>query len=220
MLFVVATPIGNMKDITYRAVERLSSVSLILAEDTRRTGKLCKEYKISTLLSSFNDHNKEKKTPRIIKRLITGDDIAIVSDAGMPGISDPGFYLVRACRKQGVSVTVIPGACAAVTGLSGSGLPTDTFTFRGFLPKKVGKKASLLELPETGTLVFYESPHRIRKTIKMICEKTPGRKIVIARELTKRFEEWISGTAKEVLEKISDRNLKGEITLILEEKRQ
>ena len=213
MIYVVATPIGNLKDITFRAVEILKGVDLILAEDTRRTGVLLNHYKIKKKMISYNDFNKEKKTPEVIKLLEEGKEIALVSDAGTPGISDPGFYLVRECVNKGVGVSPVPGACAFVSAIVCSGLATDKFSFFGFLPKKEGKKKEFFSKLK-GTAVFYESPHRILKTLKVMSLIIPDRQVVIGRELTKKFEEFIRGSAAEVYLKLKDKKIKGEIMVM------
>jgi len=214
MLYIVATPIGNLGDITYRAVDILKEVDLILAEDTRRTGVLLGHYKISKKMISFNDFNKERKTPEIVKLLKSGHSVALVSDAGTPGVSDPGFYLVRECVKSGIVVSPVPGACALISGLVCSGLPTDKFSFHGFISKKEGQKKKFFS-EISGTTVFYESPHRILKTLKVMNSVIPNRQIVIGRELTKKFEEFIRGTVSEVYLQLKEKNIKGEIVVIV-----
>ncbi|MCK4589067.1 MAG: 16S rRNA (cytidine(1402)-2'-O)-methyltransferase [Nanoarchaeota archaeon] len=214
MLYIVATPIGNLKDITFRAIDVLRNVDLILAEDTRRTGILLKEYKIKGKMISFNDFNKEKKTASVIEMLKKGKEIALVSDAGTPGISDPGFYLVRECVKGGIKIIPVPGACALISGLVCSGLPTDKFSFFGFIPKKEGKKKEFFK-GVSGTTVFYESPHRLLKTLKLMNEMIPNKNVVIARELTKKFEEFIRGTVAEVYLELKDKKIKGEIVVVI-----
>ena len=217
MLFIVATPIGNLEDITFRAIRILKESDYVLAEDTRQTLKLFKHYEIENKLVSFNDYNKERKTPSIINDLNSEKTIAIVSDSGTPGISDPGFYLIRECIRNNIKVSPIPGPTAAISALVSSGLPTDKFTFYGFLPKSKFKvKQILTNIKEKKeTAVLYESPHRILKTLTTMSEVIPDKEIVVARELTKKFEEFIRGTPKKILEKIQDRTLKGEITVII-----
>jgi 16S rRNA (cytidine1402-2'-O)-methyltransferase len=214
-LYIVATPIGNLEDISFRAVKVLGQVDLVLAEDTRRTSTLLNHYKINSKIDSFNDFNKEKKTSFVINELKNGKEIAIVSDAGTPGISDPGFYLVRECVRNDIKIVPVPGANAAVTALVSSGFATDKFIFLGFLSKKEGQlKKSLLEIKENNiTAIFYESPHRIEKTLRLMDEVMPNKKICIARELTKKFEEFVRGTASEILDKKP--KFKGEITVIV-----
>jgi len=217
MLNIVATPIGNLKDITYRAIEILKESDYILSEDTRRTGKLLKHYEIENKLISYNDFNKEKKTSHIIKDLKEGKNLSLVTDAGTPGISDPGFYIVRECIKNNIQVTSIPGACAAITAIVASGLPTDKFTFYGFLPKTSGKFEQIInEIKEREeTAIIYESPHRIDKTLNRLSKLIPDAKIVIARELTKKFEEFIRGTPQQIIEQTKNRTIKGEIVLLI-----
>ena len=217
MLFIVSTPIGNLEDITFRAIRILKESNYVLAEDTRQTLKLFKHYDINNKLMSFNDHNKERKTPSVIKDLKLEKNIAIVSDSGTPGISDPGFYLIRECTKNNIKVCPVPGPTAVISALVSSGLPTDKFTFYGFLPKSKFKvKVILTKIKERKeTAVLYESPHRILKTLTTMSEIIHDKEVVIARELTKKFEEFIRGTPQEILEKIQDRTLKGEITVII-----
>ena len=214
-LYIVSTPIGNLEDISFRAVKILEDVDLILAEDTRRTSILLNHYKVKNEVDSFNDFNKEKKTPTIINELNKNKRIALVSDSGTPGISDPGFYLVRECVKNDIKVVPVPGANALITALVSSGFATDKFVFLGFLPKKEAQlKKSLLDIKNNNiTTIFYESPYRIEKTLKLINEIIPNKKLCIARELTKKFEEFVRGTAKEILEKKP--KFKGEITVVV-----
>jgi 16S rRNA (cytidine1402-2'-O)-methyltransferase len=217
-LYIVATPIGNLGDITLRALKVLKDVDLVLAEDTRRTSNLLNHYDIKEKkLVSYNDHNKERKTTGIIKLLIENKDIAIVSDSGTPGISDPGFYLVRECVRNSVEIVSIPGPSSIISALVGSGLPTDKFTFLGFLPKKEKKKKDMInqfkDLKET--LIFFESPHRIKNTLELMNEMIPEHKLAVARELTKKFEEFIRGSVKEVYEILKGREVKGEIVIVV-----
>ena len=213
-LYIVSTPIGNIEDITLRALNTLKSVRLIMCEDTRRTKILLKHYNIETETSSYNDNNCRTKTKHVID-ILKQDDVAIVSDSGTPGISDPGFYLVRECVKENIQIIPIPGPTASITALISSGLPTDRFTFLGFIPKTQGKKEKFLkELPDH-TVIFYESPYRIKKTLALMKEILPDKQLVIARELTKKFEEFIRGTVKDIYEKTKDKQLKGEIVLIV-----
>lgn len=216
-LSVVATPIGNLGDITFRAVEQLRVADLILAEDTRQTKKLLDHYDIANRLQSFHQHNEHKTLGRIIDELKAGKHFALCSDAGTPGISDPGYLLIRECIRQEIDVEVLPGATAVIPAVVGSGLPSDTFVFQGFLPHKKGKQTQILALEnETKTTVFYESPHRILKTLKMVNELLgEDRQVVVARELTKKFEEYIRGTALSVLEHFVAHDAKGEIVLII-----
>ncbi len=217
-LFLVATPIGNLDDMTFRAVETLKKVDLIYAEDTRVSGKLMKHFEIKGSLRTYHDFNKEVKTTEIINELISGKDIAIISDAGYPLISDPGYFLIREAIKEDINVVSIPGANALLAALVVSGIPPHPFTFYGFLDHKEGKRkkelTSLVNHQET--LVFYESPHRITKTIKNIYEIFGERELVIARELTKKYEEIIRGTTKSLLD-IQD--LKGEIVIVVSGKK-
>ncbi len=216
-LFVVATPIGNLEDMTYRAVRILSEVDLIAAEDTRKTKTLLTRYNINTPMTSYHKFNIKAKTDHLIEQIKNGKNIALVSDAGTPGISDPGYEIISASVDQNIRVEVIPGACAAISGLISSGLPTDKFIFIGFLPKKPGKKKKALEnlKNETGTIVIYESPYRVKKTLADIFAIMGNRKVAICREMTKKFEEIIRGNVEEVMEKIKERNLKGEVVVVL-----
>ena len=213
MLYIVSTPIGNLKDLSFRAVEVLKDVEYILAEDTRRTSILLSKYDINKKLISYNDMNKEKKTKNIINDLLNYI-VALVSDCGTPGISDPGFYLVRECVRNNILISPIPGPTAFVSALVCSGLPTDKFTFYGFLPKKEQKKIQILK-DIKHTTIFYESPHRLLKTLVTISKILPEKKIIIGRELTKKFETFYRGTARELLEQI--KIVKGEIVLIIGE---
>ncbi len=226
-LFLVATPIGNLGDITFRAVETLAKADLILAEDTRKTGRLLKEVlpvkKTLPPLLSFFEGNEERRQPEILANLLSGKDVALVTNAGTPAIADPGFKLVRACLEAGIEVTSVPGPNAAITALSISGLPTDKFLFLGFLPKKKGKIekmfrgfVELVDSPLSPTLVFYESPYRLVKTLKLANDVFGDQaQVVICRELTKVYEEKIIGTLKEVLAKLESKKVKGEITVVL-----
>lgn len=214
-LFIVPTPIGNLKDITFRAIEVLKNVDLILAEDTRTSGKLLKHYEISTHMQSHHMHNEHKTVENIIQKLRSGVSIALISDAGTPAISDPGFLLSRACIENGIEVDCLPGATAFVPALVNSGLPNDKFVFEGFLPVKKGRQTRLLLLAEeTRTMIFYESPHKLLKTLGHFCEYFgEDRQISVSRELTKLFEETIRGTAKDVLEHYTNKPPKGEIVI-------
>jgi 16S rRNA (cytidine1402-2'-O)-methyltransferase len=215
MLYIIATPIGNLQDITYRAIETLKSVDLIAAEDTRRTKILLDHYEIRKPMVSYNDHNFRSRTPHLLNMLKEGKNIAIVSDAGTPGISDPGCNLIRSSIENNIQVSPIPGACAAINALVSSGLATDKFTFFGFLPKKEKKKTGLFK-SMTMTTIFYESPYRIMKTLGLLEKICPGCKIALCRELTKKFEEFLRGTPKEIIQKIGTRNLKGEMVLVIQ----
>ncbi|MBW2977871.1 16S rRNA (cytidine(1402)-2'-O)-methyltransferase [Candidatus Woesearchaeota archaeon] len=218
MLYIVSTPIGNLKDITFRAIDTLREVDLILAEDTRRTGILLQRWMIKDKkMLSYNDKNKTRRTKEVVELLKQGKDIALVSDSGTPGISDPGFYLIREAVKYNIPISPIPGACALISALVCSGLPTDKFEFYGFIPKKPGQKKKFFEnlKEKETTTIFYESPHRIVKTLKTMNDIIPDKNIVIARELTKRFEEFIKGTVKGVYQKLKDKEIKGEIVVVI-----
>ena len=217
-LFVLATPIGNLEDITLRAIRTLREVGLIAAEDTRHTRKLLARHEISTPLISYHDHNKEKRTPGLIKKLKSGSPVALVTDAGTPSISDPGHYLVRAAIRAAIPVVPIPGASALVAALSVSGLPTDSFVFVGFSPRKSAKRKHLLEglKREPRTLIFYESPRRLLGLMRDIADIMGDRTAVVARELTKVHEETIRGSLSEILDMLGARpSLKGEHTLLV-----
>lgn len=218
-LYLVPTPIGNLEDMTFRAINILKDVDLIASEDTRNTQKLLNHFEIVTPQTSFHEHNSKERTPQLITKLLGGDSIAQVSDAGMPSISDPGVDLVEAAVEAGISVVPLPGPNAALTALIASGLTPQPFYFLGFLPRK--KKELIAELKELNkrkeTLVFYESPHRIKQVVEEM-EDVFGseRKVVLAREVTKRFEEFIRGTIEEVIEWLSNENIRGEFVLIVE----
>jgi len=215
-LYIVSTPIGNLKDMTHRSLEQLSQVGLIAAEDTRRTGILLKHYEISTRLSSFNSFNQEKKSEQFIARLMKGDDLALVSDAGTPGVSDPLYHLVRAALKESIPVVPLPGPSAVLAALTVSGLPVDRFVFEGFLPRKKGRKKLIEELAEEKrTIVLFESPHRIAKTLNELYQAMGDRQAALARELTKVYEEVIRGSLEELAAVAEERKLKGEITLVI-----
>lgn len=219
-LFVVATPIGNLGDLSPRAREVLASVSLIAAEDTRHTRQLLQSFGIDKPLTSLHEHNESEKSAGLVERIVRGESIALVSDAGTPLISDPGFDLIAAARDRGVSVIAIPGPCAAITALSVAGLPTDRFSFEGFLPAKSAARRSQLESlgSETRTLVFYEAPHRLTETLDdMSFVFGADRRATISRELTKRFETTYAGSLGELLEAArSDENMsRGEIVIVV-----
>ncbi len=218
-LYIVGTPIGNLEDITFRAVRILQAVDLIAAEDTRHTGKLLKHFQITTPQVSYHEHNRLSRLEELLHRLRTGEAIALVSDAGMPAISDPGYELVKACIEAGVSVIPIPGVTAAVTALVVSGLPTDRFVFEGFLPTKSKPRSDRLNSlkGETRTLIFYEAPHRLRQTLTDLAVFfTEDRQIVLARELTKLHEEFWRGTIGEAIALYTaSRKPKGEYTLVV-----
>ena len=216
-LYIVTTPIGNLEDITYRAVRILGEVDLIAAEDTRHSLKLLNHFGISKPLTSYFDHNQQFKGERILNALRRGKSVALISDAGTPCISDPGFQLVRDAVAENIPVVPVPGACAAVAALSASGLPTDSFTFAGFPPSRQGKRRTFLSgmnaLP--GTLVLYEAPHRLIDTLSDICEVLGDRQVIVARELTKIYEEFIRGTASEVIAAVSQDIVRGEIVILI-----
>ena len=213
-LFVVSTPIGNLGDVTHRAIETLDKVSLIAAEDTRRTKILLNRYEIKTPLSSYNSFNKIKKARDFIERLEKGNDLALVSDAGTPGISDPHYHLVNAAIEKGVSIYSIPGPSALLAALTVSGLPMDRFIFEGFLPRKKGRTTMLENLAnEKRTIVIFESPNRIEKTLQDLYRFFGDRKVAITRELTKMYEEVIRGNLEEL--STLTRNWKGEITVVI-----
>lgn len=219
-LFVVPTPIGNLGDITLRSIEVLKSVDLILAEDTRTSYKLLKHYDIDTPVESFHMHNEHKKLESIINKLRSDYEIALISDAGTPGISDPGFLLVRECINNEVEVECLPGPTAFVPALVSSGLPCDRFSFEGFLPVKKGRTKRLKELSaETKTMVFYESPHRILKTLNDLSNYFDVEsQISVSRELTKLYEETFRGTIKESVEHFEKNKTKGEFVIVLSPK--
>ena len=213
-LYIVSTPIGNLGDVTQRAVEILSTVSLIAAEDTRRTRILLNRYEIQTPLSSYNSFNKFKKGPLFMGRLKKGESIALVSDAGTPGVSDPHYHLVQLAIDEGVSVNAVPGPSALLAALTVSGLPMDKFVFEGFLPRKKGRATALEKLAcEQRTLVIFESPNRIQKTFRDLFNTFGNRKVAIARELTKMHEEVLRGNLENFANQ--DRRWKGEITLVI-----
>ena len=216
-LFVVATPIGNLEDITLRAIRVLKEADLIAAEDTRHTKHLLDRYEIETQLTSYHDHNKEEKAPVLVARLLDGKSIALVSDAGTPGISDPGYFLINLAVDQKIPVVPIPGATAAIAALSISGLPTDSFVFEGFLPAKHGARLKRLQAlsKEERTIIFYEAPHKIIKTVEDMLETFGDRRAVVTRELTKIHEEAIRGTLSEILKHLQTGSIKGEFTVIV-----
>ncbi len=217
MLYIVATPIGNLEDITLRALRVLKEVALIAAEDTRRTRKLLNAYGIKTPVTSLYDQNELAKSASIISRIEEGDDIAYVSDAGTPGISDPGYILINKAIEHAIEVITIPGPVAAIAALSISGLPMDSFAFYAFLPSRPAKRRQFLESlrDETKTMIFYESPRRLASSLNDIHGILGDRKMVLSREMTKLYEETIRGTISEVLKSIEGTTVKGEITLIL-----
>ena len=216
-LYIVPTPIGNLKDMTFRAIEVLKDVELILAEDTRTSGKLLKHFEITTPSQSHHMHNEHKTVDALIHKLKGGTTIALISDAGTPAISDPGFLLARACIENNIEVDCLPGATAFVPALVNSGLPNDKFVFEGFLPVKKGRQTRLkLLAEEPRTIIFYESPHKLIKTLTHFCEYfCEDRQVSVSRELTKLYEETIRGTAKEVLEYYTNKPPKGEIVIVV-----
>ena len=219
-LYVVPTPIGNLEDITFRAINVLKEVHLILAEDTRTSSKLLKHYNIVTPLISHHIHNEHKTIDQIVQRLKTGQNLALISDAGTPAISDPGFLLVRACVENDIEIECLPGATALIPALVNSGLPNDKFHFEGFLPHKKGRHSRLLKLAEMEhSIVLYESPHRILKAVKQFAEYFGlERKISLSREISKLHEETIRGNIEELINILENRTLKGEIVVVIEGK--
>ena len=217
-LFVVATPLGNLSDVTLRAIDVLKSVDVIAAEDTRRTRKLLSHFEIRTPLVAYHERNEESAARRIVRRLLRGDDVALVSDAGTPLISDPGYPLVRAAISAGISVIPIPGPSAAIAGLIASGMPPDRFCFEGAVPRKSGERRTLFARlrSETRTIVLFESPHRLVATLRDLAAVLPDRAVTLARELTKLHEEFLRGSPEEILDALSSRDrVKGECVLIL-----
>jgi len=217
MLYVCPTPIGNLGDVTLRVLDVLRTVDLVACEDTRRTRGLLEHFEIQQELISFYEHNERRRIEALLPRLREGAKIALVSDAGMPGLSDPGFTLVRACLEEGIPVTVLPGASAISTALVASGLPTDRFVFAGFLPRGARHVAACLEEAGRagGTIVCFESPQRLRETLETVARRWPDRRLAVCRELTKLHEEVLRGTATEVLVGLGER-VRGEIVLVLE----
>lgn len=217
-LYLCATPIGNLEDITLRALRILKEVDVIAAEDTRHTRKLMNFYDIHTPITSYHEHNEKGKSQRLILELKDGKNIALVSDAGTPGISDPGFEIVVLAIKEGITVVPVPGASAAITALAASGLPTDRFVFEGFLPRtgKDREKAIKKILSEERTVIFYESPYRVVKTLEELYESGGDRNVAVTRELTKVYEHFLRGTISEVLEYFKEHKPKGEFTVIVE----
>lgn len=217
MLYIVPTPVGNLEDMTFRAVKTLKEVDLILAEDTRTSSVLLKHFDIHTPMQSHHKYNEHATVRHLTERLEAGENIALISDAGTPGISDPGFMLVRECRKAGVEVTVLPGPTAFVPAIVGSGMPCDRFVFEGFLPLKKGRATRLSQLAaETRTVIIYESPVRLPRTLRQLAE-TFGeeREACVAREISKKFETFHTGTLKELLEYFSVNTPKGEIVITI-----
>lgn len=216
-LYLVPTPIGNLEDITFRAIKVLKAVDVILAEDTRTSGKLLKHYEITTPMLSHHMHNEHKMVDRIVDRILAGENFALISDAGTPAISDPGFLLTRACIEKGVDVECLPGATAFVPAIVNSGFPNDKFIFEGFLPVKKGRQTRLKLLSEeTRTMIFYESPHKLIKTLQQFEEYFgENRQVSVSRELTKLYEETRRGSIKEVKDHFIEHPPKGEIVIVL-----
>lgn len=218
MLYIVPTPIGNLKDITLRALEVLQQVEAVIAEDTRKSGQLLKHFNIEKKFISYHQHNEHKVVSDICDKLASGVDLALITDAGTPGISDPGFLLVRACVKQGIEVCSLPGATAFVPALVNSGLPCERFCFEGFLPVKKGRQTRLESLKEEKrSMVFYESPHRLIKTLTQFIEVFgENRQAAVSREITKLYEENKRGTLVELLQYFNTQNIRGEIVIVVE----
>ena len=221
ILYIVGTPIGNLNDISQRALNILQNVSLVACEDTRQTKKIMNKFNISNKLISFNKHNSLIKIPNILKELKEGKSIAIVSDAGMPGICDPGEDIAKSVKSEGIDIICVPGACAAITALVSSGLPSSSFIFEGFLPKKkIDREKILLEISKNEkTTIIYESPKRLRKLLNELLELCGGdREIIVARELTKKFEEHVGNNINKVIEFFRDKDIIGEITVVIKGK--
>ena len=217
-LFLIPTPIGNLEDITLRALRLLKEVNLILAEDTRTTSKLLRHYEIENRLSSYHSYNEHRIQEHIISNLKKGLKIALVTDAGTPGISDPGYLIVRACISNNIKIECLPGPTAFIPALVKSGIPFDRFVFEGFLPHKKGRKKKLDSLiSEIRTMVFYESPHRLIRTLKdFLSTFGPSRPASVSRELTKKYEETISGDLKYIFDHFNDKKVKGEFVIIVQ----
>lgn len=216
-LYLVATPIGNLEDITLRALRVLRECDVVAAEDTRHSGQLLKHFGISKPMLSYFQFNEAKRSEEIIERLRRGEKVALVTDAGSPGISDPGERVVKAALGAGFRVEAVPGACALISALTASGLPADEFHFVGFLPHKSGQRRNQLERLKAaqGTLIFYESPYRVEKLLNELQDIYPDRSVVLARELTKKFEEFLRGTPAQLLEVLKKRSLKGEFVVLV-----
>lgn len=217
-LYVVGTPIGNLEDMTFRAVRILQTVDIIASEDTRHTGRLLQHFQVMTNQVSYHDHNRNSRIPELIEQLVRGRAIALVTDAGIPGISDPGYELVKACIEAGITVVPIPGACAAITALSAAGLPTEQFIFAGFLPAKGGSRRELLASlqAEARTIILYEAPHRLRHTLQDLADALgKDRQVVLARELTKLHEEFWRGSVGDAIAHYNEREPQGEYTLVI-----
>lgn len=220
ILYLCGTPIGNLEDITLRALNILKEVDLIAAEDTRHTRKLLNHFKISTPVTSYYEHNQDKKAPNLIEKIKSGTKVALVSNAGMPGISDPGYLLIKLALQNNIKIVVIPGVTALITALVISGLPTNQFIFAGFLPRQSSERKKFLSnmVNEERTIIFYEAPHRLTKVLKDILIIWGDRRIALARELTKKYEEVLRGTISQVLSTLEENRIKGEITLVIEGK--
>lgn len=217
MLTVVPTPIGNRQDITLRAIEALRSADVVAAEDTRHSGLLLQHLGLSKPFVSLHEHNESRRSEELVERIARGEKIALISDAGMPGISDPGFRLIRACTERGLPVTVLPGPSAVITALVGSGFPTDRFFFGGFLPVKSGRREAELSraAARAETSVYFESPHRIVRSLEVLAGVCPDRAVCVARELSKAFEDYRRGTPGELVAHFTAHPPKGEITLVI-----
>jgi 16S rRNA (cytidine1402-2'-O)-methyltransferase len=217
MLYVVATPIGNLGDITLRAVEALKSADVIAAEDTRRSGMLLKHFEIKKPFVSYHEHNEAARTLQLVERLARGENIALITDAGMPGLSDPGLRLIRECIKRELPFTIVPGASSILAALIGSGFSTEKFFFGGFLPVKPGQRERELQAAaeREETSIFFESPYRLTKTLAVCIDVMPERQLCVARELTKKFEEFRRGVASELLAHYQAHPPKGEIVLVI-----
>ncbi len=221
-LYLVPTPIGNLEDMTLRAIRVLQEVDLILAEDTRTSGKLLKHFEIATPMRSHHMHNEHKTLATIVQRIKNGESVALISDAGTPAISDPGFLLSRACIESGIAIECLPGATAFVPALVNSGLPNDRFLFEGFLPLKKGRQTRLISLSEENrTMIFYESPHKLLKTLTQFSEYFgKERRVSVSRELTKLYEETLRGTLEEIIQHFTSKNPKGEFVIIVSGKKK
>ena len=217
MLYVVATPIGNLGDITLRALEVLKSVDLVAAEDTRHSGLLMKHFGIKKPFISYHEHNEAKRAAELVEHLAAGENVALITDAGTPGLSDPGLRLVRECIQRELSFTIIPGPSSILTALVGSGFSTERFSFRGFLPVKVGRRERELRAAaeSSETIIFFDSPYRLTKTLAACIDVMPDRQLCVARELTKKFEEFRRGTARELFSHYEAHTPKGEIALVI-----
>jgi 16S rRNA (cytidine1402-2'-O)-methyltransferase len=216
-LILVSTPIGNLGDMTYRGVEALKSASLILCEDTRHTRKLLTHYGINNRLAAYHDHNKERVTPGLVERMKNGEELALVSDAGTPGISDPGFYLARAAGAEGVAVTVVPGANAILPALLLSGFPTDAFIFQGFLPRKKGeldRRIAALE-DEVRTTIFFVSPYKLIAALEALARRLPEREIAVVKEITKIHEQVLRGSPAQLKDHFAAKKIRGELVLVV-----